>query len=58
MLLYVEGYSAYENMPISTVLDLNVNDRVDCYLSRGSISMNVGGTYFSGILLEENLVLP
>jgi len=58
LVLYVEGYSMYENMPISTVLDLNVNDKVDCYLNHGSISMNVGGTFFSGILLEEHLELP
>ena len=56
--LYVEGYSAYENVPVSTVLDLNVEDRVDCYLYRGSIDNNVGGTFFSGILLEEDLLLP
>ena len=56
--LYVEGYTNFENMPISTVLDLNVNDNVDCYLSRGSIYSNPGGTFFSGILLEEYLVLP
>ena len=55
--LYVEGFSKYENMPISTVLDLNVNDRVYCYLSRGSIDTNLGGTFFSGSLLEEDLVL-
>jgi len=55
--LYVEGYTNFENMPISTVLDLNVNDKVDCYLSRGSIYSNLGGTFFSGILLEEYLVL-
>jgi len=41
----------------STVLDLNVNDRIDCYLNRGSISSNLGGTFFSGILLEEDPVL-
>jgi len=56
--LYVEGYSDYENMPISTVLDLNVNDRVYCYLNRGSIYNNQGGTFFSSILLEADLVLP
>jgi len=56
-LLYVEGYSDYENMPISTVVNLKANDRVDCYLSRGSIDQNIGGTFFSGILLEEDLVL-
>ncbi len=56
--LYVEGYSTYENMPISTVLDLNVNDRVDCYLYHGSIGNNRGETFFTGILLEEDLVLP
>ena len=57
-LLYVEGFSNYENMPISTVLDLKTHDRVDCYLSRGSIDHNIGGTFFSGILLEEDLTIP
>ena len=57
-LLYVEGFSDYENMPISTVLDLKAHDKVDCYLSRGSIDHNIGGTFFSGILLEEDLTIP
>lgn len=56
-LLFVEGFSTYENMPFSAVLELDVGDRVDCYLSRGSTTMNHGETFFSGILLEENVIL-
>lgn len=58
IIIYVEGFPTYGNLPISTVLDLNVDDRVDCYLYNGSIGDNDGETYFSGILLEEDLVFP
>ena len=46
------------NMPISATLDLKIGDKVDMWLSKGTLDDNVGHyTHFSGILLEEDLTL-
>ena len=51
------GASASSNTPISATFNLKVGDRVDTYLSQGSIG-NYGSqpnTQFSGFLLEQDL---
>ena len=46
------------NMPISATLDLKIGDKVDMWLSSGTLDDNYGHyTHFSGILLEEDLTL-
>ena len=46
------------NMPISATLNLKIGDKVDMWLSSGTLDDNGGHyTHFSGILLEEDLTL-
>ena len=51
------GQSTFDTLAITVTLGLKKNDRIDTYLSTGEIREGSGYTQFTGILLEEDLVL-
>ena len=54
---FAHAKSALSNLPLVATLDLKTKDKVDVYLGSGSISYrNYSGAYFSGILVEEDVV--
>ena len=55
---FAHAKSALSNLPLVATLDLKTKDKVDVYLGSGSILYkNYSGAYFSGLLVEEDVVL-